>query len=108
MPDFDVNTPSPDAGHEAIRVAVVNAIEELGYNTADVGSSFDLVDLLFAYIDDLLASHDAQRIRIDALNIRCDTALANTDTLQRQVADLTRRLTALEPSRLLSGPDAAG
>ena len=74
---FDINTPSPDDGHEAIRVAVVAAIEELGWNTSDVGASFDLLDTLFVLLDSALTANDA---------------------LAAQVADLEARVTALEPA----------
>lgn len=55
MPDFDIDKPSPDDGHEAIRVAVVNAIEDLNYNTDDIGLSLSLADTLFSLLDGLTA-----------------------------------------------------
>lgn len=54
MSEFDVNVPSPDEGHEAIRVAVVAAIEELGYTADDSMLGLDLVDTLFVMIEGLL------------------------------------------------------
>lgn len=59
MSDFSIDTPSPDEGHEAIRVAVVQAIENLGYTTDDSALGLDLVDTLFALIDQLMARLDA-------------------------------------------------
>lgn len=77
MPAFDIDTPSPDDGHEAIRVAVVEAIADLRENTAGVGDAYWLTDLLF----DLLGS-----------------ALVAID-------DLTARLAALEPAVFASPPE---
>lgn len=53
MSDFDINTPTPDDGHEAIRLAVVTAIENLNYNTGDVSLSLSLADTLFSLLDAL-------------------------------------------------------
>lgn len=66
-PDFDINAPSPDDGHESIRVAVVGAIEELDYNTDDVGSSFGLIDTAFELLSGALATIDALTDRMAAL-----------------------------------------
>ena len=44
-PRFDITQPSPDAGHEAIRVAVVQTTDTL----------FSLVESLRATLDDLSA-----------------------------------------------------
>ena len=72
---FDVHTPSPDDGHEAIRAAVVQAIEDIDWNTVDVSVGFDLTDTLFVLLDG---------------------ALADIATLKEQVTDLQSRLASLE------------
>ena len=55
MSDFDISNPSPDDGHEAIRQAVVDALEELGYASDDAGLSLDMADTLFLLIENLAA-----------------------------------------------------
>ena len=65
---FDVNTPSPDDGHEAIRQAVVGAIEELGTANAGVGDAYWLVDMLFSMVDGLYVQLDLLTARVDALS----------------------------------------
>ena len=77
---FDLHTPSPDEGHDGIRLAVLDLLQQL----------------------------DAHRIRIDAVNINADTALAGIDALQEQLAELTARVAALEVGTIFPGPDAAG
>ena len=64
---FDLTRTSPDAAHEAIRVAVVQAIEDLDYTTGDLSISLELVDVLFVLIDQLLTDNAALTARIEAL-----------------------------------------
>lgn len=87
MPEFDVTRPSPDAGHEAIRVAVVQAIEDLGF-------SFDLADTLFLLLDSVYSD------LADAATDRGGLA-RRVAALEASVADLTTRLVALENPRVL-------
>jgi hypothetical protein len=47
---FDVNTPSPDEGHEAIRVAVLTAIDNSAVN---VEEAYFLADVLFELVNGL-------------------------------------------------------
>lgn len=96
MSDFSIDTPSPDRGHEAIRVAVLQAIGDLQQNAADTADSFYLADVLFELVDGLLAQVDAVNIRGDADEIRDRTAQDGIDALQQAVADLTARVAALE------------
>lgn len=123
MPDSelpDYRTPSPDAGHEAIRKPLAEAIDNLSAVIADldqtkvgVDDAYFLTDLLFGLIDTLLGEGaatlralDAHRIRIDALHVRADTAIDGMDALQTAVADLTARLGSIGDT--LPGPDFAG
>lgn len=99
---FDLTKPSPDAGHEGIRQAVVQAIQDLQLTGGDAQLGLDLLDMVFQFLDESAADNDAQRIRIDAVNIRCDTAIDGMDALQQRVAAIENRLA------VLPGPDAAG
>jgi hypothetical protein len=102
-PAFDLSQPSPDEGHEAIRLAVVKAIEDLGHNTESVDVSFSLVDMLFVLLEESLADRSALNIRVDAAKIQAQTAIANADVLQRQMTQLADRLEGL-----VSQPPFAG
>jgi len=83
MPDLpDLNVEWPDAGHEAIRLAVVQAIADLAANTEQFADSFLLGQT---------AADFAQ------------TVLTNFGSLQQavaaqaaQIADLETRVSALE------------
>lgn len=75
VPDY--RTPSPDAGHEAIRAPLAQAIDDLTAATSGVSDSYMLTDLLFSLLDGVMAAADDQAA---------------------QIADLTTRLAALEPA----------
>ena len=112
----DISEPVPDAGHEALRQAVVSAL-------ADVNAQIDRINRVYSLL--LGSAHAMQgtlnivqsaqqqigalNIRVEALHVRCDTAIDGMDVLQEQVADLIERVTDVE-QRLtpLPGPDAAG
>lgn len=70
MSEFDITRESPDAGHEAIRLAVVQAIENLDYNTGDVSVLLELIDQLFTFLDESLAQRSALAARLDDLETR--------------------------------------
>lgn len=44
---LDLNAPLPDRAHESLRQAMVKAIEDIEWNTADAGLGLDLADTLF-------------------------------------------------------------
>lgn len=67
MSDFDVDTPSLDRGHEAIRLAVVAAIANLQQNVADTTDGFTLTDVIFDLLNTVMATLDAHAARIAAL-----------------------------------------
>lgn len=75
MADFDISVPSPDDGHEAIRAAVVGAIEELAYNTDDANLLLSLSDSLFALLDSALTAIDDLTARLVALENPAGTPL---------------------------------
>lgn len=78
MPDLpDLNVEWPDAGHEAIRQAVVQAIADLAAHAEQFADSFLLSQT---------AADFAQ------------TVLAAVVPLQEAVTDLQARVTALEPT----------
>lgn len=60
MPDLDLSQPLPDRAHEAIRVAVVQAI-------TDGEDSFTLTDVVFQMLDGLLVTVDDLTARLAAL-----------------------------------------
>jgi hypothetical protein len=65
--DFDIHSPSPDEGHEAIRLAVIEAISDLGSNTEGLSENFWLVDSLFELVSVALATVDDLSARVAAL-----------------------------------------
>lgn len=67
MPGFDIDSPSPDRGHEAIRVAVVQAITDLGQNVADTADGFYLTDVIFELLDTALTQVADLEARVAAL-----------------------------------------
>jgi len=79
---FDVTRPSLDRGHEAIRLAVVQAI-------SDVGDGFSLTDVLLDLLTGQAQQIDALNIRCDALQIAVHTAQTGVDELQTTVANMT-------------------
>lgn len=79
---FSVDTPSPDEGHEAIRLAVVAAIQDLAYTTDDAALGLDLADTLFALLDSAMVANDALAERLGVLEQwHTDTSAASGDTL---------------------------
>ena len=65
----DLPTAFPDAGHEAIRQAVLAQVADLARTTTD---AYDLTDLLFVLLD---AAHDGlaqARADLDTLTARMD------------------------------------
>ena len=64
---FDVDTPSPDRGHEAIRVAVVEAVADLRRNIADTADGFYLADVIFEFLDAVLLAVDDLTVRVETL-----------------------------------------
>lgn len=96
MPDLDLSEPLPDRAHEAIRVAVLQAIEDARLNVGDIQSTLGMMDMLFTFIGELLDQLSAVNVRDDADEIRDNTAQADIDALQTTVADLTTRVAALE------------
>lgn len=75
---FDINTPSPDDGHEAIRVAVVQAIEDAASNASGVDDAYWLTSTLFDLIGSLLSANDALTARVDALEAAAAPPIAPT------------------------------
>lgn len=67
VPEFSIDNPSPDRGHEAIRRAVKKAIADLTDTQADSDDSFYLVDVAFELLDGALAQIDALTQRVAAL-----------------------------------------
>lgn len=65
---LDVEQPFPDAGHEAIRQWVKQALAESADNAAGVGDSYFLTDLLFSLLDGAFASIDDLTARLDVLS----------------------------------------
>lgn len=72
MPAFDLHTPSPDDGHEGIRLAVVAAIADLG-TTAD--DSYFLTDLLFDLLSSAFTAIDDLTARLAALETPAEPPL---------------------------------
>jgi len=66
-PTFDMHVPSPDVGHEAIRLAVLQAIADGQTNAGGVDDTYFLTDLLFSLLDSAFASIDDLTARVAAL-----------------------------------------
>jgi hypothetical protein len=64
---FDIDTPSPDDGHEAIRVAIVQAINDLSDTSAGVDDAYWITDLLLGMADGLYTAVSDLTARVDAL-----------------------------------------
>ena len=78
----DLARPLPDEAHEGLRLAVVQAI-------ADLGDSFMLADTLFGLVDQTLADISTGTTQRGQLQQR-------VTALEAQVADLITRVAALE------------
>lgn len=65
VPDY--RTPSPDAGHEAIRAPLAQAIDDLRDASVGVDDAYFLTDLLFSLVDTLLADVAALTARLAVL-----------------------------------------
>jgi hypothetical protein len=78
----------PDAGHEALRQNILATIAAQEQNTADVGDSFAIADVLFDLVDSLLSHIAALKTRAEAAEIREQTEQADIDALQQRVAAL--------------------
>ena len=63
----DLDQPLPDRAHEALRVAVVEAIANVARNTADAQDGLDLTDVCLELIDAIFAQLDDLTARLDAL-----------------------------------------
>jgi hypothetical protein len=66
----DYRTPSPDAGHEAIRAPLAKAIDDLVAATSGVSDSYMLTDLIFSLLDGVMAAADKQATDLTALTAR--------------------------------------
>lgn len=94
MPDLSIAQPYPDAGHEAIRLAVVRAIEDLGY-------ALDLSDTTLLLLDSALRDLTV-REQASGTNLgRIQQVETDVAALQTQVTDLTTRLAALEAAKVV-------
>lgn len=60
---LDLNEPLPDRAHEAIRRAVVQAIEDIDWNASSTDLAFELTDTVFQLLatlqDDIAALQSA-------------------------------------------------
>lgn len=127
MPDpLDLHQPLPDRAHEALRAAVVQAIADLGVQVQRISDAFLLlvstadfaqatlnttvsgqgaISQLKGAAEGLSRQVSAVNTRAEAAQINAGTALAGVDALQKTVADLTARLTAVEQNQ--PSPDPA-
>lgn len=65
---YDLNQPLPDAAHEALRVAVLAAISDLGNTGTDVSGNFFLADTQIELVADLLNRVAALEDRVALLD----------------------------------------
>lgn len=105
MPDLPelLRHPLPDAAHDDLRVAVVSALEQVAEQIQRIDDAFLLLlstaDFAQSTLNTTVAGQAAiaqTQNQAQALGTSIGEALANTDDLQRQVADLTDRLAQLE------------
>ena len=93
----DYRTPSPDAGHEALRAPLAQAIDDLAATVADLANTKATGSANRAGVDDAYFLTD---LLFDLLG----SALTQLDTQATQIADLTARLAVLEPAVFTTPP----
>ena len=76
---LDLAHPLPDRAHESFRLAVLQAIEDIGWNTADAEMSFDLVDTLFQLLATVQADVAELQGWRDSLTAACEPNPDGTD-----------------------------
>jgi uncharacterized protein involved in exopolysaccharide biosynthesis len=110
MPDDLLHTPLPDRAHEALRQAVVEAVDGLTEQVDRLASAFLLLSVTAdmaqatkntvtsagAQMQALAQQVAALNTRLSADATRDNTAQADIDVLQDQLAALADRVAALE------------